>query len=311
MLPAPSRLVRRAALALAAIAALGFGTTMLAAAVPDTRPLPQPQGLILGAYDPNGDFVDDPDSRIEHLFLPWEDVDLSTLAAADSFAIARGRTLLVTIEPWTWSADRHVTPTELRDGIASGRYDGNIAAICSIISKFQTPTTIRWGHEMEDKSGRFIWASWAPSDYISAYRHVVETCRAYAPNVAFMWSPKGEPSLVDYYPGDDVVDVIGLSVFGLQAYDHLIVQHDLSFGDIVSTGYEAAKRFGKPIYVAELGYSGDEAYVRRWQSDVLKARAQFPLLKGVVYFNDRDVIAWPRNLGVPDWRVTSNIVASN
>lgn len=290
---------------------LGTGMSVLDAAVPDSRPLPQPDGLILGAYDPSGDFVTDPDSRIEHLFLPWEDVDLSTLRAADTFAIEHGRTLLITIEPWTWSQDRNVTADQLRDGIAAGRYDGNIAAICSIVAKFQTPTTIRWGHEMEDTTGRFTWANWRPADYIAAYRHVIQTCRSYAPNVAFMWSPKGEPSLVSYYPGDDVVDVIGLSVFGLQAYDRLKEDRDLSFGEIVATGYEAAQRFGKPIYVAELGYSGDEAYVRRWQSDVLKARAQFPLLKGVIYFNDRDMVAWPGDLGVPDWRVSSNIVASN
>lgn len=274
----------------------------------DNRPAPIAGGLLFGAYDPQGDFTNDPNSVIEHLFLPWEDVDLTSLAAADAYAQERGRTLLVTIEPWTWSHDRHITPDELREGIASGRYDGNIAAICSILKNFTTPTTVRFAHEMEDTSGRFIWANWKPEDYIAAYRKVVGECRDIAPNVAYMWSPKGELSLGAYYPGDDVVDVVGLSVFGLQAYDNYRWQRDMSFADLVRPGYGEAAKFGKPIYVAELGYSGEAAYVESWVKTVLEKRDEFPLLMGVVYFNDRDVVAWPHGLGVPDWRVTSNIV---
>jgi endoglucanase len=44
-----------------------------------------------GVYDPHGDFADYPSVKIEHLFMPWEDVDLSTLKAADAYALARGR----------------------------------------------------------------------------------------------------------------------------------------------------------------------------------------------------------------------------
>lgn len=274
----------------------------------DNRPLPHANGLIFGAYDPHGDFVNDPNSRIEHLFLPWEDVDLASLASADTYAIERGRTLLVTIEPWTWSNDRFVTPAELRSGIATGRYDGNIAAICSILGDFQTPTTIRWGHEMEDTTGRFIWADWEPADYIAAYRDFVAKCRQYAPEAAFMWSPKGEPRLAEYYPGDDVVDVIGLSVFGLQPYDQIVMQRDMTFRELVAPGYTAAAQFGLPIYVAELGYRGNVAYVEQWLTTVLEKIDEFPLLVGAIYFNDRDVVAWPYNLGVPDWRVTSNVI---
>lgn len=291
-------------------ASLAFALAIIpgSASASDNRPLPHAGGLIFGAYDPQGDFVSDPNSRIEHLFLPWEDVELSSLAAADAYAIERGRTLLVTIEPWTWSGDNYVSPTELRNGIASGRYDGNIAAICSIIGGFQTPTTIRWGHEMEDTTGRFIWSNWEPAEYIAAYRDFVSKCRVLAPGAAFMWSPKGQPNLGAYYPGDDVVDVIGLSVFGFQPYDQIVMQRDMTFEEKVAPGYEAAAQFGLPIYVAELGYSGDVSYVEQWLTTVLEKREQFPLLVGAIYFNDREVVDWPYNLGRPDWRVTSNII---
>ena len=291
---------------LAAAVFAAFAGSALAAGE-GARPLAQPNGLFFGAYDPHGDFGNDSLSTIEHLFLPWEDVDLTSLAAADSYAAERGRTLLVTIEPWTWSQSKHIAPEDLRAGIMSGQYDGNISAICSVLASFKSPTTIRWAQEMEDTTGRFIWADWDPADYIAAYRRVVETCRAIAPNVAFMWSPKGNDNLGDYYPGDDVVDVVGLSVFGLQANDHFEAGRDRAFSELVRAGYLEAAKFGKPVYVAEVGYSGDAAYVESWASELLSALPQFPLLQGVVYFNDRDVVSWPHDLGIPNWQVTSNI----
>ncbi|MGZ7244466.1 hypothetical protein ACXWOQ_10255, partial [Streptococcus pyogenes] len=71
----------------------------------DKRPVITPQSITFGAYDPHGDFTNDPNSRIEHLFLPWEDVDLTSLSAADAYAQERGRELLITVEPWSWARD--------------------------------------------------------------------------------------------------------------------------------------------------------------------------------------------------------------
>jgi beta-mannanase len=282
----------------------------LAAPAPDHRPQMIPHGLTLGAYDPHGDFTNDPDDTIEHLFLPWEDLDLASLSGADQYAQEHHRTLLITIEPWTWSQKKHITPSELLNGIRAGKYDGNIAAICNVLRNFQTPTTIRWAQEMEDTTGRFIWSNWRPADYIFAYRKFVSECRAIAPNLAYMWSPRGLPDMNKYYPGDDVVDTIGLSVFALQAYDRKIIGHDRTFVDLLKPGYTLAAKFGKPIYVAELGYRGDADYVHKWETTVLVRRPQFPLLKGVIYFNDKDVIEWPYHLGVPNWQVTENVTAS-
>ena len=74
------------------------------ASAPAAQTVP-PGSLPFGVYDPNGDFTDLNGVSIEHLFLPWEDVLLSSLEEAEDYAKARDRTLLVTIEPW--SATRH------------------------------------------------------------------------------------------------------------------------------------------------------------------------------------------------------------
>ncbi len=56
---------------------------------------------------------------------------------------------------------------------------------------------------------------------------------------------------------------------------------------------------GKPIWVAELGYEGSDAYIKPWMETATMKQSDFPELQEVVYFNDRDVHAWPFNLGGP------------
>lgn len=272
----------------------------------DNRPIVYPDSPAFGAYDPHGAFSDDRNVKIEGLFLPWQDVDLTILREADGYAAKRGRSLLITVEPWTWSKSEHIQPSALLDGILAGRYDGNIAAICGIVGGFKTPTTIRWAQEMEDPAVRFSWQGWTGPQYISAYRHFVDHCRASAPRAKFMWSPKGMPGLEKYYPGDAYVDSIGLSVFGLQPYDRDTFGRDRTFAESLKTGYGLVAGYNKPVCVAELGYNGRIDYVRNWAENALKRYAEFPRLECVVYFNDKEVAPWPR-YGLPDWRVTSNV----
>jgi len=261
-----------------------------------------------GAYDPNGDFTNDPVPVIEHLFLPWEDVYLPSLNEADAYAQAHHRALLITLEPWTWSRSERNTAQHLRNGIAAGDYDANMRQICTVMGSLKSNVTLRWAHEMEDKSGQFIWSGWPPKDYISAFQRMITICRKAAPSIRIMWSPMGEPGLEDYYPGDDYVDVVGISVFGLQAWDQAKFGHDRSYVEVMGPKYERAARFGKPVVVAELGYSGSQAYVDAWEKSVRVTRPEYPNLVGVVYYDQREVYPWPEGFGLPDWRINSRVI---
>ena len=274
----------------------------------DKRPLVTDASLTFGAYDPHGDFDQDANSKIEHLFLPWEDVDLSSLAFADSYARQRGRSLLITVEPWSWALDWRRSPEELYAGIMSGDYDANMAAICSAAAKLESDVTIRWGQEMDEPDGQFTWAYWEAPQYVEAYRRMVAVCRENFEAARFMWSPKGNEGLEAYYPGDEFVDVVGLSVFGLQAFDNHEVGRDRTFAELFAPGYRRVEVFDKPVVVAELGYEGDAGYVRGWAENVAGRNPDFPALTAVVYFNDREVYAWPDGFGRPDWRVVQEFV---
>jgi len=308
------RAMFRATGALAATAVFAMGGQTRAQEGPagldvmkDKRPVIHPDGSRFGVYDPHGDFRDDKDIATEHLFLPWEDVELSGLGLADEYAMDRGRKILITIEPWSWDLNWNVSSTELRQRILSGYYDENMRAICNAVAGFKSPVTIRWAHEMDNPYGRFTWSVWPPQDYITAFKRMHGIVKEILPDAKMMWSPRGEKSLPDYYPGDEFVDVVGLSVFGLQGFDEIEFGKPRSFAESVKQGYELSEGFGKPIWVAELAYEGGQEYLTQWVEDATKSFDEYPALEEVVYFNDREVWPWPHGLGLPNWRVIRGI----
>ena len=274
--------------------------TYVAAAPPGDMPF--------GVYDPGGDFSDDPEVSIEHLFLPWEDVFLPSLVDADIYAKERNRAVVATIEPWTWSRSERNTAEILKRNLADGSYDQYMRGICAVLGTMESPVTVRWAQEMDDYTSQFIWAGWQSQDYIDGYRRAVDICRAEAPNVNYMWSPLGYDNLPEYYPGDDYVDLVGVSVFGLQAWEQEKFGRELGFVDILTPRYNLAVQFGKPVVVAELGYVGKAAYVQKWENEVRQIYPQFPELVGVMYFNQHEVYPWPDGYGLPDWRVGKRVV---
>lgn len=293
------------------------GTRKVALALVLCLPLALPSGaappgdLPFGVYDPAGQFSEDPEVTIEHVFLPWEDVNLGSLLAADQYALDRNRALLVTIEPWTWTRNERNTAEFLREGIRAGYYDANMRGICGVIGTLQSPVSIRWGHEMDHDEGHFTWAGWDPEAYIEAYRRMIEICRAEAPDVNVVWSPLGHENAAEYYPGDDYVDIVGMSIFGLEPWEKQVLGGAKAYDDWLTERYARLQGFGKPILVAEVGYSGTQAYVDTWENQVRQVRADLPLLIGSVYFNQPEVYPWPDGFGLPDWRVDNRVLQDN
>jgi endoglucanase len=147
---------------------------------------------------------------IEHIFVSWLSPDSSaSINSSFQYASERNRWLMVTIEPFAVEGrNKH----QLLNDVVAGEYNSTIASVCGSIGSLQSPMFVRWGHEMETGDLRYPWSGTDGDSYIAAYRHFAERCRAAAPKIFLVWSPKGGSKLAKYYPGRPYVDFVGLDL---------------------------------------------------------------------------------------------------
>lgn len=274
---------------------IGFAVTIAVATAEE------PSSLKYGVYDPEGRFGRSSGIGLEHIFVPWEPTDVAGLRRASDYAARRNRSLMVTIEPWPAQGRNRQT---LFTDITRGTYDADIDAMASALSALDRPLFVRWGHEMEDPTGRYPWASSDAKGYVQAYRYFVDRCRPWSQGrFSFVWSPKGKHRMSAYYPGAKYVDFVGVSVYGFEKWDIDHYGKSRDFNECFREIYSYASRYNKPVMIAELGVVGDDAYRRLWFSQVAVAPNTFPLLQIAVYFNEKEPESWPQGYGNPDWRI--------
>jgi cellulose synthase (UDP-forming) len=257
-----------------------------------------------GIYDPGLAFSSSSEIAIDHVYIPWQTPDVAArIQMASRNAVDHHRKLFFTIEPWTKAPNWRDQGEKLFEEILSGRFNDEIRTVCGEIGNLDSLPFVRWGHEMEGPSDRYPWARKDPKAFVEAFRYFVRECRASAPNVRFVWSPIGEEGLDLYYPGSEYTDYIGLSLYGLQAWDVNHYGRARSFTESLESKYALVSRYEKPIIIAEVGVSGDENYRIAWLEELAGELHGFGLLRGVIYFNDKEPHHWDPPYGSPDWRI--------
>jgi cellulose synthase (UDP-forming) len=255
----------------------------------------------LGVYDPSGAMAGPVDA--EEVFVQWKPAVAAEIRTQVARILSVGRVPIVTVEPYPWGIDGLGGPTLLSD-IAAGRYDAVTRQIAETVSAFApAPVYLRFAHEM-DLTGAFPWSQGDPPAYIAAYRHFVHTVRASTANAQFIWSPSGGGGSAGYYPGDDVVDQVGVTL--LVADEWSGTGRTPSFVAMMDGRYRLAVQLGKPLIVCELGASiGDPAARLRWAQEARAAMDRYPRLLGVVYFDATNPpIHQMPGAAVADWRLT-------
>ena len=261
--------------------------------------------LVFGVYDAQTHALDARPLDINHDFISWEKSgDISQFIVASR---TMQRFPLVTIEPWTTASnDGHNILADTADGANDAVIRADAQAI-----KAQSPQVVmvRFAHEME-LTENYPWAIANPSLYIEAYRHYVDLFRAEGvTNVLWMWSPAGNGDAPRYYPGDDYVDLVGLTILSNKAWDLSVGATDaLSFDELFAVKYQTVAGFGRPIIIAEFGVASDsDNRQAAWLQDADASFAQYPLLRGVVYFNSMNAPnSWTGT--APDFRLPNTIL---
>jgi len=208
-----------------------------------------------------------------------------------------GSVPVLTWEPWVVDFDpelrTHLPPPSRRElaslaAIARGDYDFHVVKWAEEAARWGRPLFIRFAHEMNDPY-RYPWGPQngnRAEDFVAAWRHVhLLFEKKGAKNVLWIWSPHPSmPWLEYYYPGNDVVDWVGLGALNYGTVASW--SRWWSFDDIVGRAYPVVASFGKPVMLTEfasLERGGDPA---SWYAAArVSLEKGYPAVKGVILFN--------------------------
>ena len=129
--------------------------------------------------------------------------------------------------------------------------DSYLHAFAKQLRDAKVPVFLRVAGEMNGD-----WVPWSgdPELYKQKFRLVAQVIHREAPNVAIVWSPNPVPqyNIMDYYPGDDVVDWVGTSVY-LNYYENNNPDRPQDHADPLSRLDFIYEHFAdrKPIMISE------------------------------------------------------------
>ncbi len=262
--------------------------------------------VLLGVYDPAHTFEGSEAIAIDHHFVTWRRDDTSELQEALQQSISDRRLPMITLESWPWNWNGLTDETLLKD-ISSGKYDPTLAQIFEVFEAYSYQTILfRWGHEMEI-TDQYPWSKAEAEDYIAAYRHVFEVGhKMETSHLLWMWSPAGNESAKNYWPGEEYVDCVGISIYAHPKWNEQNFGELPSFQQLMEKKYWPASRYNKPMVVAEVGVEGSVAEKNSWLSAAISSLQNFPRINAWVYFNQRQPPIVPLDIGLPSWQVSAD-----
>ena len=176
--------------------------------------------------------------------------------------------------------------------IASGAHDDSIRAWAE---------GVVWWLEADEKHALIIapmqemngnWVKWGmdPVNFKIAYRRFIEIMAEFGideTQVRWMFAPNGVSvfpySATDYWPGEDVVDIVGLSAYNFgQEFGEWQAVDDVLFH---ATEQLRAFARNKPFVIAQIGTSQQGGDREAWLSEMFAFVADHPNHIGFVYFN--------------------------
>ncbi|NHT17894.1 PKD domain-containing protein, partial [Cellulomonas sp. IC4_254] len=228
---------------------------------------------------------------VHRWYSRWDDAQPAS-PVVDS--VARGRTPLLSI--WPRRLDGSVVPWA---AIASGEVDADIRRQAAGVAALGVPVYLTLHHEADIAQG---WGT--PAEFRAAWRHYVQVFRdAGVRDVRWTWvvtpaSFGSAPSTAGaqaFYPGDDVVDRVGLDAynwFGCAPGKPVAWR---SLAEVAGPFRRWAEARGKPAVLAEFGTAADPADPDRraaWLTDAVDWLGSWPGLDVASSFEGTGTCAW-------------------
>jgi hypothetical protein len=187
--------------------------------------------------------------------------------------------------------------------IIAGEFDPDLSAWADAAKSFATPVVVEYGTEVNGD-----WNPWSapynggldvgPEQFKRAYRHIVALMRARgALNItwALHYNAQNYPEdarnvPAAYYPGDDVVDWVGISAYGSERSNDDRCPSFRSLVDDMVPQLRAATAI-KPLFIFEFGITNNNPrcpagpWVRAAFADLLGGR--WPDVRGFAWWYER------------------------
>lgn len=237
-----------------------------------------------------------PNASLQLVYLEFGDPSLAHVEQALQAAAAKGASVEL-----AWNI-----PGEGADMWKIPQSGEHISAVTALISKYPSvPVYVRFGAEMN------VWTAQAdPSEFISAFQTVSGAVKQNCSNAAMVWSvgfaSTWGTNMDDYYPGDEYVDWVGVSLYLQKYFLGQTWSEAESFNELVFFAGRGANpilamkevmdNYGwrKPIMIAESGASHEIRTLGENATDWASVRLRqmlynvpmvYPQVKMTAYFD--------------------------
>jgi hypothetical protein len=221
---------------------------------------------------------------------------------------AEGALPCLTWEPMFLKDNREVTISA--QAILSGEYDVFITAFAKAAAQWKKPLLIRFAHEMN--LSRYHWGGTdaayglnSPELYKQMFRYLVSQFdKQQADNVLWAFCPNAESvphapwnTISAYYPGDDVVDCLGVDGYNWGTTQTLEKNgwnsHAKSFDEIFRPAVTELRTLSKhkPLFVFETASVTQDGCQHYWLAHAIEATRTLGL-DGITWFHVNKEIDW-------------------
>lgn len=183
--------------------------------------------------------------------------------------------------------------------VLEGDYDAFLLDYANTIKEFGHPVIFRLGNEMNGD-----WCPYAGYNtsrdamvFKEFYRYVYSFFdEVDAQNVIWAWNPNAESfpnfkwnDTLMYYPGDEFVDVVGLTAYNTGTYYASTGEKWQSFNELyrgLYTNYE--RTFGQPLMICEFASANVGGDKTQWVVDMFNSLKYYPGIKVAIWWDGAD-----------------------
>ena len=237
--------------------------------------------------------------KVVHEFIDFAPGSIVRMQQVVAKAASADQVLLLSWEPkFAGLPEESAT---LVEQIGAGEFDAYIAEVATALRDTRQPVLLRFAPEMDHVTDELHpWSGQNPALYIAAWRRVHKIFQEHAAsNVVFTWTPGGY--FIDgvfesdaWYPGDDVVDIVGFTAYAYWGWEEWDADRAASHAyrspeELIRPRYDAILEHGKPVILPEFGvdlYPTQHAEQIDWLVSLVDLiDRDLPDLVAIIYFH--------------------------